>query len=220
MNELIDLLKTHDWYYSWSDDHSVYQKGEKVQQRINSLVKSLGAEGKALYNKYAPKDLQKENTLSSKTVEKSDSIMHDLKGNKREFVKRYGKNAEKVMKGRAIEMAKKKIKETATVSLRNTIREVLKEAKDKNSFDSIYKLLTPISKKLGYSHFDYQLQGGLDNIDIMVNEFELATAFKKALNEKGWRTKIVPLLDDIDDDPKYAESWAVQINADDYYNSK
>ena len=47
--------------------------------------------------------------LSKEVVNRKDEIYQDLKKDKREFVMRYGKDAEKVMMGRAIEMAKKEL---------------------------------------------------------------------------------------------------------------
>jgi len=47
--------------------------------------------------------------LSKEEVKRKDEIYQDLKKDKREFIMRYGKDAEKVMMGRAIEMAKKEI---------------------------------------------------------------------------------------------------------------
>jgi len=120
--KLISLLKSHDWSYYYSDDHSAYTRGAKEADDIKALVKKLGEEGQKLYDEY--KSLKESKPLDDNTVEKSDSIMQDLKGNKREFVKRYGKDAEKVMKGRSIQMAKKKMTET---KIKDAIKEVLSE---------------------------------------------------------------------------------------------
>lgn len=39
MEEYINLLKTHDWYYDFSDDHSVWKAGEAQYKRIMELSK-------------------------------------------------------------------------------------------------------------------------------------------------------------------------------------
>jgi len=35
------LLSKYDWWYSYSDDHSVYKKGEKQSQEISNLFQKL-----------------------------------------------------------------------------------------------------------------------------------------------------------------------------------
>lgn len=50
LDTLQSLLDSHDWYYMMSDDPRVYDRGEAQSKEINRLVKSLGEEGKALYN--------------------------------------------------------------------------------------------------------------------------------------------------------------------------
>lgn len=114
LETLEDYLKNFDWEYAYIDDGYTYKLWDNRWSEIKKMIKDLGPEGMALYNKYKGKgwgDLKENKPISPHIKEKSDSIMQDLKGNKREFVKRYGKDAEKVMKGRAIQMAKNKIKE-------------------------------------------------------------------------------------------------------------
>jgi hypothetical protein len=67
--ELESLLKNHDWYHAWSDDNRAYRAGRDIQDRINSLINQLGPEGKILYNKYAPSDMQ---LLSEKKLTKPE----------------------------------------------------------------------------------------------------------------------------------------------------
>jgi len=52
-----------------------------------------------------------ERKLTKAELDKREDIIKDMKGNKRSLVKRYGKDAEKVMYGRATNMAKKKTDE-------------------------------------------------------------------------------------------------------------
>ena len=50
-----------------------------------------------------------ERKLSKAELKKREDIIMKMKGNKRDLVKKYGKDAEAVMYGRATNMAKKKI---------------------------------------------------------------------------------------------------------------
>lgn len=45
------LLSTHDWYYNYSDDHSVWRKGQAEWQVIASAMKD-SEELKAVYNQF------------------------------------------------------------------------------------------------------------------------------------------------------------------------
>ncbi len=50
-----------------------------------------------------------ERKLTKAEVSKREDIIMDMKKNKRELTKRYGKDAEKVMYGRATNLAKKQL---------------------------------------------------------------------------------------------------------------
>jgi hypothetical protein len=65
-----------------------------------------------------------ERELTKQELEKRENAIMDLKTNKRSFVKRYGKDAEKVMYGRATNMAKKK---TETMN-KDKIKEMIKSS--------------------------------------------------------------------------------------------
>ena len=77
-----------------------------------------------------------ERELTKKELEKREDAIMDLKANKRSFVKRYGKDAEKVMYGRATNIAKKqtenmnkdKVREMIMASLQGPVSE--KKGKD------------------------------------------------------------------------------------------
>ena len=55
LNRLDQMLKDHDWYFSYSDDFRVWKKGEEEHKKIMDMVKKLGKDGKKLYNKYIKK---------------------------------------------------------------------------------------------------------------------------------------------------------------------
>lgn len=46
--KLKQALRNHDWFYQFSDDHSVWQRGCRQGREINELIKLTGDEGKAI----------------------------------------------------------------------------------------------------------------------------------------------------------------------------
>jgi hypothetical protein len=69
MNEVelmsfIDKLKTHDWYYQYSDDGNMYRRGKAEDDEIKSILKRIEFEYteeyvKKIWNENVPKDFQK-----------------------------------------------------------------------------------------------------------------------------------------------------------------
>jgi len=62
LNDLDRFLRSHDWYFDYSDDHSVWKKGMAERSAINTEQKRLIDSGLAtveevqeLTQKYAPK---------------------------------------------------------------------------------------------------------------------------------------------------------------------
>lgn len=55
MNEYIDLLKTHDWYYSYSDDHRVYTRGYEKARQLQGMRHELDTDY-TVWNQHAPDD--------------------------------------------------------------------------------------------------------------------------------------------------------------------
>ena len=58
---LINLLKCHDWYYHYSDDHSKWLNGLQSEQAINDAMQELGNtdDVKKLYYQHMPAPLRK-----------------------------------------------------------------------------------------------------------------------------------------------------------------
>lgn len=55
-----DMLKKADWYYAYSDDHSVWQRGQNEEHRLATIAKE-SPEHLALYNEFRA-GLQKRTT--------------------------------------------------------------------------------------------------------------------------------------------------------------
>ena len=55
MKELERQLKSHDWWYSMSDDGRAWDRGRKQADDIHKLIKDIGDDGKKLYKKYGKK---------------------------------------------------------------------------------------------------------------------------------------------------------------------
>ncbi len=51
--ELIHLLKTHDWHYGYSDDPRSYTRGQKQITRIRQLMEQV-PDGQELYLAHRP----------------------------------------------------------------------------------------------------------------------------------------------------------------------
>ena len=66
-----------------------------------------------------------ERKLTNSELKKREEIIMNMKGNKRDLVKKYGKDAEKVMYGRATNMAKKQTEEMKDPKLTELIKAAL-----------------------------------------------------------------------------------------------
>lgn len=52
-----DLMRDYDWYYEMSDDPRIYDRGQEIDQKLKSLVKTVGTDRAVeLFNQYAPSD--------------------------------------------------------------------------------------------------------------------------------------------------------------------
>lgn len=55
MVELERLLKSHDWFYSFSSDQRSWKNGKKESENIRNLVNLIGDDGMSLYKQYGKK---------------------------------------------------------------------------------------------------------------------------------------------------------------------
>ena len=63
LQTLEKLLQDHDWFYQYSDDYSVYERGDRESDTINAVINALkdagfGKEADDLYDKYLPEPLK------------------------------------------------------------------------------------------------------------------------------------------------------------------
>jgi hypothetical protein len=63
LKTLEKLLQNHDWFYQYSEDFSVYERGNRESDTINTVIKALedaglGDKANDLYEKYLPKQLK------------------------------------------------------------------------------------------------------------------------------------------------------------------
>ena len=52
IEELKRLLEAHDFYYMYSDDSKVYDKGRVSQDKIDALIEHTGSKGKKMYQQF------------------------------------------------------------------------------------------------------------------------------------------------------------------------
>jgi hypothetical protein len=54
--KLVELMKAHDWYYQYSDDHRAYTSGNEAEKVIRELATQLPQDIiNLLWSKLAPK---------------------------------------------------------------------------------------------------------------------------------------------------------------------
>lgn len=54
-DEYLKALRQHDWYYMYSDDHKVWQRGREAAARIEEMRRELDIEFK-VWNENCPAD--------------------------------------------------------------------------------------------------------------------------------------------------------------------
>jgi hypothetical protein len=52
LDEFTTLVKNHDWYYNFSDDHGVWVRGERESAKIDAALKNGTDDMKRVYNDY------------------------------------------------------------------------------------------------------------------------------------------------------------------------
>ena len=124
MKKYIDMLKSHDWTYQYSDDHSVWQRGSAEADKIRRLGDIVDPDRK-LYKQHSPfyEAIANERSLTKGEEKDKEKYVKGMKKNKKDFKKRYGDDAEAVMYATATKMAKEssdifkalqQVEETAT----------------------------------------------------------------------------------------------------------
>lgn len=98
----------------------------KVLKHFKQTASAARSLKKIIDREVQSKESLDERKLTKAELDKREDIIKDMKGNKRSLVKRYGKDAEKVMYGRATNMAKKKTDEN--MDQKAKIREMVKTA--------------------------------------------------------------------------------------------
>lgn len=73
MQDYIQKLKAHDWYYNYSDDHNEWSKGASERNEIRRLQQILDPDFD-IYNKYAPKDFKIKVSVKETTMTTASSI--------------------------------------------------------------------------------------------------------------------------------------------------
>ena len=108
MEKYINMLKSHDWTYQYSDDHRYWTKGRDEEDAIRRLGDIVDPDRK-LYKKYSPfydEDITSERSLTKGEEKKKEKYVKGMKKNKKDFKDRYGDDAEAVMYATATKMAK------------------------------------------------------------------------------------------------------------------
>jgi len=126
--------------------------------------------------------------LSKAELAKREDLIMSMKKNKRNLVKKYGSDAEKVMYGRATNLAKKLAE---TDMEQNKLREMVKAA-----------LTNPMSEKMdpvGREDADINNDGKVDKTDKYLTNRRAAVAknIKEGPEDRDWATYVKSLVNDI-----------------------
>ena len=68
LTNFINALESHDWFYDFADDHSVWSRGRDARKSLESMARNLVANGKdsaevaTLWNESAPERFQVDST--------------------------------------------------------------------------------------------------------------------------------------------------------------
>jgi len=113
--------KNH-WFFPFDEQNLLSLRDDLEQKFIDTGIHAV----------YTDVDVELNESLSKKVIDAREEILKNMKSNKRELVKRYGADAEKVMYGRATNLAKKQINKMNTEKLRELIKSKLLEAPKKD----------------------------------------------------------------------------------------
>ena len=74
LNEYIQELKQHDWYYAMSDDGRVYNRGRLESSRIKELAETGGEDFMRAYDDFWFKHFNPDHGFSSSSREKAPFV--------------------------------------------------------------------------------------------------------------------------------------------------
>ena len=112
------------WFFPFDEQNLLSLRDDLEQKFIDTGIHAVYTE--------VDVDVELNESLSKKVIDAREEILKNMKSNKRELVKRYGADAEKVMYGRATNLAKKQINKMNTEKLRELIKSKLLEAPKKD----------------------------------------------------------------------------------------
>ena len=79
LNKFWRMLSNHDWTYNYSDDHSVWRRGESQLSAIKEVVKVGGEEYKNLFDEYSEYAWRKDDSIKQpvRPVRSREDQEHD-----------------------------------------------------------------------------------------------------------------------------------------------
>lgn len=55
IDKYAQLLKTHDWFYDYADDHAIWERGNRERAELHQMYKAFDpSDAKRMWNQYAP----------------------------------------------------------------------------------------------------------------------------------------------------------------------
>lgn len=140
-----------------------------------------------------------ERSLTKSEEKRKEEIVKDLKSNKREFVKRYGKDAESVMYGTAVKRAKKQVKEMNENRLKEAVKAALMKKGEVKE-----------ERMEFFEPEDYQDLMNLQDATAMMDAIEDLYKKAKAL---GYGSDVKKLVADLDEELKGGQK-KIDVNKD------